>query len=374
LQLCDDAADHDYVNDSLQTPLVEAYSSIFNIITRQIPHPIMQLFSTHIAQERLKFNVAFPNSDSENDKVKQGLTDPFNDTIIDKCFGLLHDIALEAGHKIHCERCIPRYDWDWEWEFWCEMEQHVRVWTYLGPPAENDVDIFEAVKDSQISHIWTSHEQALAGCYGEENTSPEAVFGTKPMPNLWKVKITKDTTLELAEDCPFVAISQLITWMSRSGLTGRLCKPWQYRPPYLRMLELGPWPKPKPAYCKIVLNTIDEPSDPIVSRKKGPSAMMEDIETPTTNKISKLAKDSLVFEVLSNHLMGDAEDFVQLGVPEKLRQGSRQVCPTLSNHTLFRILLDCLKFSVDQYLIIYLVVCTFNCYVISILSDFSLSM
>ena len=52
----------------------------------------------------------------------------------------------------------------------------------MGRPPENDLDILQAVKESQISRIWTGHEQALAACYGEENISPDVVLDAVPEP------------------------------------------------------------------------------------------------------------------------------------------------------------------------------------------------
>jgi hypothetical protein len=52
LRLWDDAAEFGYTDDSLQTPLYEAYSTIFDIVTGHVAHPIMQLFRTHLTTER----------------------------------------------------------------------------------------------------------------------------------------------------------------------------------------------------------------------------------------------------------------------------------------------------------------------------------
>jgi hypothetical protein len=61
--------------------------------------------------------------------------------------------------------------------------------TYLSCPPENDLDILELVKDRRVSRIWTTHEQALAACYGQDDTSPTAVFDGHPNPMLWQVKV-----------------------------------------------------------------------------------------------------------------------------------------------------------------------------------------
>jgi hypothetical protein len=51
LRLFDDAADYNYNNDTIQTALYESYSCICDILTGRQPHPIITLFSTHMAQQ-----------------------------------------------------------------------------------------------------------------------------------------------------------------------------------------------------------------------------------------------------------------------------------------------------------------------------------
>jgi hypothetical protein len=60
--------------------------------------------------------------------------------------------------------------------------------TYLSRPPENDIDIFELVRDGRVSRIWTVHEQALAACNGEDDTGIMAKLDQQPDPNLWKNK------------------------------------------------------------------------------------------------------------------------------------------------------------------------------------------
>jgi len=72
-----------------------------------------------------------------------------------------------------------------------------------GRPVENDLDIYELVKARRVSRTWTAHEQALAACYGEDDTSSNACFRSVPDPHLWKVsviKVSNDMEVPLSQD------------------------------------------------------------------------------------------------------------------------------------------------------------------------------
>jgi hypothetical protein len=56
LRLQDNAADYDYGNDAIQTPMYDAYSTIFDILTGKMQHPIMLLFSQHMDTQRIAFH------------------------------------------------------------------------------------------------------------------------------------------------------------------------------------------------------------------------------------------------------------------------------------------------------------------------------
>jgi hypothetical protein len=245
LRLLENAADYDYMNDTIQTPLYEAYSSIFDIVTGHKPHPIVELFATHMAQERAEFFEDNPDGRLTTNNLLEAVSHfPFTIPILPGDASLVDEFLSSLMHHAKDQ---PIND--------CAIEgigqalfKLVILRTYLGRLPENDLDIFEAVKNGQIARLWTSHELALAACYGEEDTSPDAVFDTAPNPDLWKIKVIRDITLELTEEHPFVAIKQPITWTNRPGLTGGSLKPRRYKPPYLRNLVPGPRPKPRPAY------------------------------------------------------------------------------------------------------------------------------
>jgi hypothetical protein len=186
LRLWDDTADFDYVNDALQTPLYEAYSSIFDIITGHAAHPIMPLFRTHLAQEQKKFLKANRGSNpTSSDLLRIASHFHFSVPILPGDASLALDFI--ASLKIHIGN-QPIDD--------CVLEcvapalfNLVILRTYLGRLPDNDLDIFQAVQDGKISHVWTTHELALAACSGENNTSPHAKFDSVPSPELWAVRV-----------------------------------------------------------------------------------------------------------------------------------------------------------------------------------------
>lgn len=89
---------------------------------------------------------------------------------------------------------------------------------YLARLPENDLNIFEPVKN-KVTRIWTSHEQALAACFGEDDTGPTARFVTPPSPVLWQLKVI-DNTEHLPNDLPFVTLRAPIQWTIQPGLSG----------------------------------------------------------------------------------------------------------------------------------------------------------
>lgn len=145
--------------------------------------------------------------------------------------------------------------------------------TYLNRPAENDLDIYEFVMANRVSRTWTVHEQALAACHGENDTSSNARFSSIPDPNCWEVNVVKvmsDIEVPLSDDQPFASIQspEALVWTNRPGLKGGTCRPHQYRPLHIRLASLGPRPKPRPAYSKSIANDGGEHVDKVHSVKR----------------------------------------------------------------------------------------------------------
>jgi hypothetical protein len=325
LSLHRDAADLGYINDGIQTALYNAYSSIFDILTGRRQHPIMDLFSAHMANRQYEHNEASPNHD------------PTYDDLFDPALAFQFSVPILPGDASLADEFISN--------LMCHIKQLsdslaedddlitisqalfrlVVLRTYLSRPADNDHNIFELVKDGQVSRIWTNHEQALAACYGEDDTSSNAAFSTGPEPSLWNVKVMMDPELELPHQCPLVAIQGPVVWTSLPGLTGGPLKPRCYRPPRLLNLEPGPRPKPRPAYGKRPTSeggarTCMAPSIGV----KRPSDMMADVETSAakTGKASSMMADH---GTLQDHTMEGADQ--PAAALTKVRRGQRQRKP-----------------------------------------------
>jgi hypothetical protein len=118
----------------------------------------------------------------------------------------------------------------------------VIVRNYLDRPPENDGVIFQLVKQNRIFRLWTSHEQALAACNGEENTSPDSPLAQAPTPQLYNLAVIDDGDLPLSDGRPLVAIQDLqsVSWSSGLALSGGQRKPRRYTPPHLRVIPAGP--------------------------------------------------------------------------------------------------------------------------------------
>jgi hypothetical protein len=183
--------------------------------------------------------------------------------------------------------------------------------TYLSRPAENDHDIFELVHHNQVSRIWTDHEQALAACFDEDDTSRNVVFLTRPNPFLWGVNTLVDPDLELPPNYPLVTIQQSVVWTTRPGLIGGSRKPRHYRPPHLQVLSPGARPKPRPAYGK------KSPDDADVSKRA--SGAMDNVEMPAL----KRGQTSRVMDPMKDAL-SPVKDVEHNGMPPGLRRGLRK--------------------------------------------------
>jgi hypothetical protein len=83
LQLCDNAADLEYTNDTIQTALHDAFSSIFDIIVGHQSHPIVDLFSSFMNRKRQEFRATHQNREPTTaDLDKAALWLPFSVPIL----------------------------------------------------------------------------------------------------------------------------------------------------------------------------------------------------------------------------------------------------------------------------------------------------
>jgi hypothetical protein len=253
LRLHDDAVDHGYQNDTIQTALYEAYSTVFDILVGTQDHPIMSLFARHMKKQRKAFNKKNQNRlPSSNDLLQMAHRLAFSVPILPGDASLTQDFIADIKIQAHREKFEIIDEYLTLILLGSILFHLVILRTYLDRPAENDLDIYELVKENKVSRIWTTHEQALAACHGEDDTQPNAQFKSNPDPDLWEVKVSRDMQLALSDSEPFVSthMAEPIVWTNRPGLAGGTRKPRRYRPLYIRLAQPGPRPTPRPAYGK----------------------------------------------------------------------------------------------------------------------------
>lgn len=165
--------------------------------------------------------------------------------------------------------------------------------TYLARPPENDLDIYELVRDGKVSRIWTHHEQALAACAGEEDTSAHAEFSVNAaLPSVWKVQVIHRSEIPFAHDGPLVSLNaSSISSSKRPGLTGGDRKPRHYLPPHLRNSP-STCPRPKPRPIKRTQSTKEDTASDL------------DRSTPNSQVVSDLGQTAVTQAV---ELLGDGD-------------------------------------------------------------------
>ena len=86
--------DYDYTNNTIQEPLYNAYSSIYDILAKHHPHEIVALFSAHMVKEKKEFHVANPKcSLTANDLISAGSCFPFHVPILPGDASLMVDFV-----------------------------------------------------------------------------------------------------------------------------------------------------------------------------------------------------------------------------------------------------------------------------------------
>jgi hypothetical protein len=107
---------------------------------------------------------------------------------------------------------------------------------YLHKLPDNDHVIFQLVQQNRVHRIWTSHEQALAACHGEEDSSSTSPLRYTPSPLLYRLSVINDTDIIISNDEILVAIQspEAVDWTSGTALSGGPRKPWRYTPPHIQ--------------------------------------------------------------------------------------------------------------------------------------------
>ena len=181
-----------------------SFSVIFDIVAGITAHPLSQLFDEHMT------------------KMLKEFEDAHRGTVTDE---VLHDLAQNFSFPVPC---LPG-DMSLIEDFLADMDIQLRkeprlalnirlrlrllhvgpvlfrlviVRNYLDRPPENDGVIFQLVKQNRIFRLWTPHEQALAACNGEENTSPDSPLTQAPTPQLYNLAVIDDGDLPLSDDRP----------------------------------------------------------------------------------------------------------------------------------------------------------------------------
>jgi len=234
LRLQDNAADHDYHNDAIQTALYDAYSAIFDILTGTTQHPIMTFFSQHMKDQIIAFHKKNRGrTPSSHDLFEMAHHLPISIPILPGDASLVENFIADIKVQAHREK-INIISEDLALIPVGSILFHLIIlWTYLNRPAENDLDIYEFVMANRVSWTWTVHEQALTACHGENDTSSNARFSSIPDPNCWEVNVVKvmsDIEVPLSDDQPFASIQspEALVWTNRPGLKGGTRRPHQY--------------------------------------------------------------------------------------------------------------------------------------------------
>jgi hypothetical protein len=268
----------------IQTGLYDAYSAIFDILTGATQHPIMTFFSQHMKDQYAAFHKKNRGrTPSSNDLFEMAHRLPFSVPILPGDASLAENFIADIKVQAHREE-INIISEDLALIPVGSILFHLVILRiYLNRPAENDLDIYEFVKANRVTRIWTVHEQALAACHGEDDTSSNARFNSIPDPHRWEVnvvKVTTDMEVALSDDRPFASIQspEALAWTNRPGLMGGTRKPRQYRPLHIRFAPLGPRPKPRPAYGKSSANGAEGHS------VKRPRDEDTEVEMPATKR------------------------------------------------------------------------------------------
>jgi hypothetical protein len=247
----------------------------------------MWVFNAHMAAEHAKFkqNGKSKRGPSVNDLLQFASRLSFSVPILPGDASLAEDFVTDL--KIQICKTNNNVDDYTILGVGYILFQLVILRTYLGRPPENDLDVFDLVHKKQVVRVWTSHEQALAACFGED-ASADAVFPSAPNPSVWAVKTVNDPGLAISDADALVAIKarQPFEWQNRPGLTGGPHTPRRYKPPQLRCVKTGPRPKPRPAYRKVTLYGSDEGATSSARVQKRGQEEVQNVDMPARKRRS----------------------------------------------------------------------------------------
>lgn len=210
----------------------------------------MLLFTAHMAAEHAKFKGNARRQPNADDLLQFASWLTFCPPVLRGHASLAQDLLADL--KIQISQ-LPKHNVDDSTilSLGYLLFHLVILQMYLGRPAANDLDVFNLVRMKQVVRVWMKHEQALAACFGEANTSSNTVFSSVPDPSLWAIKVVNDPQLLVPTLSSLVVLKTDPAWQNRPGLTGGPHKPRSYKLPHLKLVLTGPRPKPRPAHKKV---------------------------------------------------------------------------------------------------------------------------
>ena len=243
LRLQDEPAFHDYTHDKIQTALYDAFSSIFDILLGTMPHPLTQLFGEYLEKKRKEFKSAHQRRTVTDEHLAQDFA--FRVPILPGDASLIEDFLAdldiqlrnETGTIAHSLRLL---------HIGPVLYSLVILRVYLDLPDKNNFDIFHLVEHNRVSQVWTAHEQALAACHGESNTSSNSPLAAPPTPLLFGITVVDDNKLVISDDEPLVIIKSIdsVDWTSRRDFLVDHENQAVTDPLTFSQILLGPGPSP----------------------------------------------------------------------------------------------------------------------------------
>jgi hypothetical protein len=211
-----------------------------------MPHPLTQLFDEYLKKKRKELNSAHQRRTVTNECLAQDFS--FHVPILPGDASLIEDFLADLDIQLRNETSATAHSLRLL-HIGPILFSLVILRVYLNRPDENDHDIFHLVEQKRVSRVWTAHEQALAACHKDSNTSSNSPLAAPPTPLLYEIAVVNDSVLTISDIEPLVIIKSLdlMDWTSRPGLSGGSRKPRRYRPPHLQPNTVGPRPKPRPA-------------------------------------------------------------------------------------------------------------------------------
>ena len=206
--------------------LYDAFSSIFDILVEATPHPLAQLFNEYMqkAQKRFETNHQQKALDEDLHGLAQHFSFPVPNLPGDK--SLIEEFLADLGVLLHKESKFVSSNLRYLY-IGPILFRLIILREYLHKLPDNYHVIFQLVQQNRVHQIWTSHEQALAACHGEEDTSSTSPLCYAPSPLLYRLSVIDDADIMISNDEILVTIQspEVVNWTSGTALSGGPQKP-----------------------------------------------------------------------------------------------------------------------------------------------------